>query len=97
MVADLQAYRAEFAEEFNGWLNSRREMDALHSQHARELLGMQKRLDDAHVTEVAELTRRLNEEKSASSSIISGGSYRDCKRCKRRRRHRSGRKSMLYR
>ena len=63
MVADLQAYRAEFAEEFNGWLNSRREMDALHSQHARELLGMQKRLDDAHVTEVAELTRRLNEEK----------------------------------
>ena len=63
MVADLQAYRAEFAEEFNGWLNSRRVMDALHSQHARELLGMQKRLDDAHVTEVAELTRRLNEEK----------------------------------
>ena len=63
MVADLQAYRAEFAEEFNGWLKSRREMDTLHSQHARELLGMQKRLDDAHVTEVAELTRRLNEEK----------------------------------
>ena len=63
MVADLEAYRAELAEEFNGWLNSRREMDALHSQHARELLGMQKRLDDAHVTEVAELTRRLNEEK----------------------------------
>ncbi|MGB1601517.1 MAG: hypothetical protein ACPIOQ_52775, partial [Promethearchaeia archaeon] len=54
MVADLEAYRAELAEEFNGWLNSRREMDALHSQHARELLGMQKRLDDAHVTEVAE-------------------------------------------
>ena len=63
MVADLEAYRAEFAEEFNGWLKSRREMDTLHSQHARELLGMQKRLDDAHVTEVAELTRRLNEEK----------------------------------
>ena len=63
MVADLEAYRAEFAEEFNGWLRSRREMDALHSQHARELLGMQKRLDDAHVAEVAELTRRLNEEK----------------------------------